>query len=261
MKNVLPDFAKSWLNQFPPRILFPHQVNGFSLFWVILRQVQTYQALIAAPTRQHVAEALLEDSENGVPVSWPWTKGPKDYRDSLSIIRLLQGDFVPDCKEILILGGQHVTTGKLLHSQKLAEVQSSRSGFHRDWVWSWPRWLCIPDVPEFVLEIPVFNFQTDEFYLLRCLYRNEITNLKYLGWKFHAHRSGNSQDIQAQWNCEPELSQKLDVEEWLISEVGSQGEEWSKSNHAQREEDRRRSWLQRLRSFKTLNVQFSNDLD
>jgi hypothetical protein len=47
----------------------------------------------------------------------------------------------------------------------------------------------------------------------------------------------------------------------LISEVGSQGEEWNKSNHAQREEDRRRSWLQRLRSFKTLNVQFLNDLD
>ena len=261
MKKVLPEFVQSWLNQFPPRILFPHQVNGFSLFWVILRQVQTYQALVAAPTRQHVAEALFEDSEKGIPVNWPWTKGPKNYQDSLSIIRLLQGDFVPDCKEILILGGQHVTTGKLLHSQKLAEIQSSRSGFHRDWVWSWPRWLCIPGVSEFVLEIPVFNFQTDELYLLRCLYRNEITNLKYLGWKFYARRSSNGQDIQAQWNCEPELSQKLGVEEWLIREVGSQGEEWDKSNHAQREKDRRRSWLQRLRSFKTLNVQFSNDLD
>ena len=261
MKKVLPEFVQSWLNRFPPRILFPHHVNDFSLFLVILRQVQTYQALIAAPTRQHVAEALFEDPEKGIPVNWPWTKGPKEYRDSLSIIRLLQEDFVPDCKEILILGGQHVTTGKLLHSKKLAEIQSSRSGFHRDWVWSWPRWLCIPDVSEFVLEIPVFNFQTDELYLLRCLYRNEITNLKYLGWKFHARRSGNGQDIQAQWNCEPELSQKLDVEEWLFSEVGSQGEEWDKSNDAQREEDRRRSWLQRLRSFKTLNVQFSNDLD
>ena len=132
MKKVLPEFVQSWLNQSPPRILFPHQVNGFSLFLVILRQVQTYQALIAAPTRQHVAEALLEDPENGVPVNWPWTKGPKDYRDNLSIIRLLQGDYVPDCKEILVHGGQHVTTGKLLYSQKQAEIQSSRLGFHGD---------------------------------------------------------------------------------------------------------------------------------
>ncbi len=114
MKKVLPEFVQSWLNQSPPRILFPHQVNGFSLFWVILKQVQTYQALIAAPTRQHVAEVLLEDPENGVPVNWPWTKGPKDYRDNLSIIRLLQGDYLPDCKEILGLGGQHDTTGKIL---------------------------------------------------------------------------------------------------------------------------------------------------
>ena len=90
------------------------------------------------------AEALLEDPEKGVPVNWPWTKGPKEYRDSLSIIRLLQGDFVPDCKEILILGGQHVTTGKLLYSQKQAEIQSSRLGFHGDWGWCWPSWLSTP---------------------------------------------------------------------------------------------------------------------
>ena len=113
---------------------------------------------------------------------------------------------------------------------------------------------------EFILEIPVFNFQTDELYLLRCLYRNEIANLKYLGWKFHARCSSNSGDIQAQWNCDTELRQKLEVEEWLISEVGSQGAEWRKSNHAQKEEGRRRSWLRRLSSFKTLNVQFSDDL-
>ena len=260
MKKVLPKFVQSWLNQFPPRILFPHQVNDFSLFLVILRQVQTYQALIAAPTRQQVAEALLEDPEKGVPVNWPWTKGPKDYRDNLSIIRLLQGDYVPDCKEIMVLGGQHFTTGKLLYSQKQAEIQSSRLGFHGDWGWCWPSWLCIPDASEFILEIPVFNFQTDELYLLRCLYRNEIANLKYLGWKFHARCSSNSGDIQAQWNCETELRQKLEVEEWLISEVGSQEAEWRKSNHAQREEGRHRSWLRRLSSFKTLNVQFSDDL-
>ena len=109
MKKVLPEFAQSWLNQFQPRILFPHRINDFSLFWVILRQVKTYQALIAAPSRQHVAEALLEHSEKGALVNWPWAKGPKDYQDSLSIIRLLQGDFVPACEEILSLSGQYLS--------------------------------------------------------------------------------------------------------------------------------------------------------
>ena len=89
MRKVLPEIAQSWLNQFQPRILFPHRINDFSLFWVILRQVKTYQALIAAPSRQHVAENLLENLEQGEPVNWPWTKGPKDYRKNLSIIRLL----------------------------------------------------------------------------------------------------------------------------------------------------------------------------
>tara|TARA_B100001093_G_scaffold132628_1_gene125387 strand:+ start:1276 stop:2061 length:786 start_codon:yes stop_codon:yes gene_type:complete len=261
MKKVLPEIAQSWLNQFRPRILFPHQINDFSLFWVILRQEKTYQALIAAPSRQHVAETLLENLEQGAPVNWPWTKGPKDYRKNLSIIRLLQGDFVPDCEEILILGRQQSTAGNLPHPKKLVEFQPSKSCFHGNWWWSWPRWLCIPDESEFILEIPVFNYQTDELFLIRCLYRNEIGSLQYLGWKFHASCSGNSQDIQTQWSCEPKLSQKLEVEEWLVSEVGSSEEEWGKSNHAQREEDRHRSWLQRLSQFKTLNAQFSDDLD
>jgi hypothetical protein len=261
MKKVLPEFAQSWLNQFRPRILFPHRINDFSLFWVILRQVKTYQALIAAPSRQHVAEALLEHSEKGAPVNWPWAKGPKDYQDSLSIIRLLQGDFVPDCEEILILSGQYRTAGNLPHPKKLTEFQPSKLGFHGNWGWSWPRWLCIPDESEFILEIPVFNYQTDELFLLRCLYWNEIGSFQYLGWKFHARCSSNGRDIQAQWGCEPELSQKLEVEEWLISEVRSSREEWGRSNHAQREEDRRRSWLQRLSPFKTPNVQFSDGLD
>ena len=261
MKKILPEFAQSWLNQFRPRILFPHRINDFSLFWVILRQVKTYQALIAAPSRQHVAEALLEHSEKGAPVNWPWAKGPKDYQDSLSIIRLLQGDFVPDCEEILILSGQYRTAGNLPHPKKLTEFQPSKLGFHGNWGWSWPRWLCIPDESEFILEIPVFNYQTDELFLLRCLYWNEIGSFQYLGWKFHARCSSNGRDIQAQWGCEPELSQKLEVEEWLISEVRSSREEWGRSNHAQREEDRRRSWLQRLSPFKTPNVQFSDGLD
>ena len=261
MKKILPEFAQSWLNQFRPRILFPHRINDFSLFWVILRQVKTYQALIAAPSRQHVAEALLEHSEKGAPVNWPWAKGPKDYQDSLSIIRLLQGDFVPDCEEILILSGQYRTAGDLPHPKKLTEFQPSKLGFHGNWGWSWPRWLCIPDESEFILEIPVFNYQTDELFLLRCLYWNEIGSFQYLGWKFHARCSSNGRDIQAQWGCEPELSQKLEVEEWLISEVRSSREEWGRSNHAQREEDRRRSWLQRLSPFKTPNVQFSDGLD
>ena len=261
MKKILPEFARSWLNQFRPRILFPHRINDFSLFWVILRQVKTYQALIAAPSRQHVAEALLEHSEKGAPVNWPWAKGPKDYQDSLSIIRLLQGDFVPDCEEILILSGQYRTAGNLPHPKKLTEFQPSKLGFHGNWGWSWPRWLCIPDESEFILEIPVFNYQTDELFLLRCLYWNEIGSFQYLGWKFHARCSSNGRDIQAQWGCEPELSQKLEVEEWLISEVRSSREEWGRSNHAQREEDRRRSWLQRLSPFKTPNVQFSDGLD
>ena len=261
MKKILPEFAQSWLNQFRPRILFPHRINDFSLFWVILRQVKTYQALIAAPSRQHVAEALLEHSEKGAPVNWPWAKGPKDYKDSLSIIRLLQGDFVPDCEEILILSGQYRTAGNLPHPKKLTEFQPSKLGFHGNWGWSWPRWLCIPDESEFILEIPVFNYQTDELFLLRCLYWNDIGSFQYLGWKFHARCSGDGRDIQAQWGCEPEFSQKLGVEEWLINEVRSSREEWDRSNHAQREEDRRRSWLQRLSPFKTPNVQFSDDLD
>ena len=261
MKKVLPEFAQSWLNKFRPRILFPHRINDFSLFWVILRQVKTYQALIAAPSRQHVAEALLEHSEKGAPVNWPWAKGPKDYQDSLSIIRILQGDFVPACEEILILSGQYRTAGNLPHPKKLTGFQPSKLGFHGNWGWSWPRWLCIPDESEFILEIPVFNYQTDELFLLRCLYWNEIGSFQYLGWKFHARCSSNGRDIQAQWGCEPELSQKLEVEEWLISEVRSSREEWGRSNHAQREEDRRRSWLQRLSPFKTPNVQFSDGLD
>ncbi|HCV85253.1 MAG TPA: hypothetical protein DGB85_01505, partial [Deltaproteobacteria bacterium] len=169
MKRVLPEFAQSWLSQFRPRILFPHRINDFSLFWVILRQKKTYQALIAAPSRQHVAETLLENLEQCAPANWPWTKGPKDYRNNLSIIRLLQGDFVPDCEEILILSRQQSTAGDLPHPKKLVEFQPSKSGFHGNWRWSWPRWLCIPDESEFILEIPVFNYQTDELFLIRCL--------------------------------------------------------------------------------------------
>ena len=58
MKKVLPEFVQSWLNRFPPRILFPHHINDFSLFLVILRQVQTYQADRSSYTTT-CCEALL----------------------------------------------------------------------------------------------------------------------------------------------------------------------------------------------------------
>lgn len=261
MRKVLPGFAQSWLNRFPPRILLPHQIKNLPLFWVILRWKKTYQALVAAPSRQGAAEALLQDLEQGVQTNWPWSKGPKGYHDDLSIIRLLQGDFVPDCAETLILGGQRRKAVTLALFQKRAEIQPGTLRSHGCWIWSWPKWLCFPKESEFILETPVFNFQTEEVYLLRCLYRNEIECLRYLGWKFQARCFRKNPNVQTQWDCEPALAQKLEAEEWLIREVGVAEEDWRRSNHARKEEVRRRSWLERLHSIKTLNAPFSDGLD
>ena len=111
------------------------------------------------------------------------TKGPKDYRDNLSIIRLLQEIMFRIAKKFWFLMDS-TSQRENYCIRKASKIQSSRLGFHGDWAGVGQAGFVFL-MRQNLFGIPVFNFQTDELYLLRCLYRNEIAKLKYLGWKFH----------------------------------------------------------------------------
>lgn len=241
--SELTDF---WFDQFPPRLLFPQQFQGLSLFALGVSEEQTQQALVFAPSRETVATALLSP-EDRQDLDWPWYLQPTSSQKSpIFINRLLQGDTVPDCPEALVLGSspRRIATPNLLLETAAIPLPAQLHQFG-DECWCWPNWICIPDVEEFVLEVPVLNTQTERAYRIRCLFRRNQGLLRYLGWKVQTRWEPSRQEIQSQPLEEMEEGEIRKLEDCLRSLLRVSEEEWESSNHARREKERRYQWQQR----------------
>lgn len=205
----------------------------------------TQELLIGAPSRQLVADWWFASRPLHTAIPWVWSL-PQPNPDRLSINRLLECDAVPLGTSVWLLSSETALPLSTEAVTPAGITQPERIFFHEDWAAWVPRVLCVPDLPEFVLEFGVAHLKLRQRYRIRCLFRLQTSVLRFVGWK-----------IQERWGLESSVSEEQVV--WSVTEaerIGLEGllegsgicsqAEMRQGNHLGRERERRQRWNRRL---------------